>query len=213
MKGKNKFRSKEEITYTNSPDFDVVLCDRCKTPMEMVEEKYENMTEGQMADYEAGLWRNFFCPTCKKIEIKQGNFFTGVDEDPADDETANRVITGIIGELWYRAKLRNSGYFVDSIMIYSREKGHQILNMHGIKKVLNKTTWENASVLLELFRSFREGFPDLICLKDEKISFFEIKTNSAAVREPQKLVFKKLQKLGFDVNIIRLNVTFGVNEK
>jgi uncharacterized protein (DUF983 family) len=49
--------------------------------MEEEEPDYKKMTEGQLADYEAGLWGYFTCPQCGFTDLFQGHFATDHEEE------------------------------------------------------------------------------------------------------------------------------------
>jgi Holliday junction resolvase len=50
---------------------------------------------------------------------------------------------------------------------------------------------------------FVSGAPDLIVLKDGKVFFLEIKTQTGRVRASQKLFAERLRRQGFDYFVIR----------
>ena len=52
----------------------MIKCSKCKSELEILEEDFESMSEGQQADYNAGLWRTCYCPTCKTSSLVEGHF-------------------------------------------------------------------------------------------------------------------------------------------
>ena len=59
----------------------------------------------------------------------------------------------------------------------------------------------------------REGMPDLIILKDSKISFVEVKSPSGTLSENKKRAFKLLRKNGFSANVEREETQIVKNVK
>jgi DNA polymerase-3 subunit epsilon len=59
------------------------------------------------------------------------------------------------------------------------------------------------------FRALRDGFPDLMLLKDGAISFIEIKAEGDAIRRNQLTRLRQLQAAGFDAGICRADYRFG----
>src|SRR3989338_4864982 len=112
-------------------------CPECNTALEevqLIEEDFEGMTEGQMADYETGFNRTFYCPKCKINSLRDIEVYD-IDDDenmptPQQLESLekgrrtswnNRRIRGFIAEMWFANKLRNYGYKVRKTMYYDYE--------------------------------------------------------------------------------------------
>ena len=66
-----------------------------------------------------------------------------------------------------------------------------------IKKKLEAEGW----LVVKLIRTSINGIPDLMCLKNGKAMFIEVKQESGKLSEIQKLRIKQLQEQGFEVNI------------
>jgi len=199
-------------------------CPKCNSAMEELEEDFEGMSEGQMADYDAGFNRTFYCPKCKNTSLQDVDVFSVEDEGrmptPAQLESLekgrrtswnNKGIKGFVAEMWFANKLRNEGYKVRKTMYYDYETGISIFNKKGVQNLLEKHP--NKEKLMELFISFTKGYPDLICLRDNKISFYEIKANDSEIKEHQKEVIEELKLKGYEVSVVRLNVDFSVMER
>lgn len=121
----------------------------------------------------------------------------------------NRKIYGIIGEMWYANELRNKGYKVRVMMYYSFDSGKMVFNEESIKELL--TDYKNKNKLFKILDKFSSGFPDLICLKDDKVSFIEVKTNNSQLNQNQEEVIKALKKAKYSVKVIRLKVDYSVD--
>lgn len=125
----------------------------------------------------------------------------------------NKDIKGTIGEMYFANKLRNDGFLVKRTMIYDFETGKSIFNENGIKDLLSSLKNKNEiDKIYALLKQFGNGYPDLICLKQDKTSFFEVKTNDSELKQNQQNVAKCLREAGFDVSVIRLEVDFNVKE-
>lgn len=59
-------------------------CPCCGAEMEECDLCADEMTEGQMADYMAGLWRAFFCPQCGFTDMYEGHFTSDCEDDLSD---------------------------------------------------------------------------------------------------------------------------------
>jgi Holliday junction resolvase len=66
-----------------------------------------------------------------------------------------------------------------------------------IKKKLEAEGW----LVIKLIRTSLNGVPDLMCLKNGKAMFIEVKQESGKVSEIQKLRIKQLREQGFEVKI------------
>jgi hypothetical protein len=122
----------------------------------------------------------------------------------------NKDIRGHIGERWFANKLRNEAYLVRQTMFYDYGQNASVFNREGIKDLLKDHL--NKRKVLKLLSSLGRGYPDLICLKDNDISFYEIKTNDSEVKEHQKQSMEILEKAGYLVYLKRLQVDFNVTE-
>lgn len=199
-------------------------CSDCNSAMEELEEDFEGMSDGQIADYEAGFSRTFYCPKCQSTSLRDVEVFAieeeGIMPTPAQLESLekgrrtvwnNKGIRGVIGEMWFANKLRNEGYKVRKTMHYDYETGVSIFNEKGVEDLLKE--YPKKKQIMDLLISFGKGYPDLICLKDNKISFYEVKTNISEIKEHQKNVIKILQSKKYESQVIRLNVDFSVKEE
>jgi hypothetical protein len=201
-------------------------CSKCNTSLEEVqlgEDDFSEMSEGQMANDEAGFDREFYCPKCKTTSLRDVEVFDFDDEEiPTPNQLEalnkgrrtswnNKDIRGHIGEMWFANKLRNEGYGVRKTMFYDYETGISIFNEKGVENLLQG--YPKKRKLMKLLIPIGRGYPDLICLKEGKVSFYEVKTNDSEVKEHQKQVIDTLQSEGYEVKLIRLNVDYKVEEK
>jgi DNA polymerase III subunit epsilon len=58
------------------------------------------------------------------------------------------------------------------------------------------------------FRSMRDGFPDLMLVRNEQVSFAEVKAQGDVVRRNQLTRLRQLQSAGFEASIIRADYRF-----
>jgi len=102
--------------------------------MEECEEDYESMTDGQMADYEAGLWRSFWCPKCKTVDLFDGFCGDGTFENKTgfiDDRTYEDVIDRAIKK---RCFIEVTSLVHNVIEHYLRSMLEEFINhVHGIE--------------------------------------------------------------------------------
>ncbi len=201
-------------------------CSKCNTALEevqLIEDDFGGMTDGQIADYDAGFNREFYCPKCKTNSLRDVEVYDvdGDEHTPTPQQLEslkkgrrtswnNKRIKGFIAELWFANKLRNNGYQVRKTMYYDYEKGVSIFNEKGVDNLLQEHSKKKK--IMKLFNSFEKGYPDLICLKDKTISFYEIKSNGSEVKEHQKQVMETLKSEGYEVKTVRLTIEYKVEE-
>lgn len=201
-------------------------CPKCNTALEEVElgdEDFEGMSEGQEIDYDMGFNREFYCPKCKTTELRDVEVFDVENDEiiPTPEQLealkkdrrnywSNKRILGYIGECWFANKLRGDGFKVRNTMLFDYETGVSIFNERGVENFLQE--YSKKKKLMKLLISFRIGYPDLICLKDGKISFFEVKTKNSEIKEHQKRVIDIIKSEGYEVKVIRLDVDYKVEE-
>lgn len=197
-------------------------CPKCNSVLEELEPNSEDMTDGQLANWDMGFNREFYCPKCKTFSSRDIEIIEEFDDDfptPSQLEKMderkrtslnNSRIKGNIGEMWFENKLRSKGYKVRKTMYYNFEQEKCIFNEKGVENLLQQ--YSKNKKLLKLLRSFGNGYPDLICLKDGEVSFYEVKTNNSEVMDHQQQVINTLKSKGYEVKVIRLNVQFNVEE-
>lgn len=78
---------------------------------------------------------------------------------------------------------------------------------HNIGKENELTTVKHYEKMgYHVLRVNDEGFPDLLLLKDRQlIGFVEVKGGSHKVHDSQQIYHEKLRKLGFKVDIYRID--------
>jgi hypothetical protein len=59
--------------------------------MEEAEPDFEHMSDGQLADYGAGLWKVFTCPKCGLTDVYEGQF--GFDYEERDKARKPHILT------------------------------------------------------------------------------------------------------------------------
>ena len=58
------------------------------------------------------------------------------------------------------------------------------------------------------FRAMRDGFPDLMLVRNDQVSFAEVKAQGDAIRRNQLTRLRQLQSAGFEASIIRADYRF-----
>lgn len=71
----------------------------------------------------------------------------------------------------------------------------------GVPSQASSTSWRD-------FRAMRDGFPDLMLVRDDQISFLEVKAQGDAIRRNQLTRLRQLQAAGFDAGIMRADCRF-----
>ena len=66
--------------------------------------------------------------------------------------------------------------------------------------------------ILKMLENYFNGLPDLICLKDNIISFVEVKANNSKLSKIQENIIKKFQELGYGVSIQRVNIGLDIRK-
>jgi len=123
-----------------------------------------------------------------------------------------------ISECYIASKVRKEGYVVRKLAKQGKKLSEGFfkpqfvyLNDKGIEDVFKQYTGDK-ELLLNLLKDNLVGLPDFICLKDNKISFIEVKTERASLSEEQGKVFHVLKNNGFEVTIRRVRVNLEVEE-
>lgn len=90
------------------------------------------------------------------------------------------------------------------------ERPISILNEKGIEKFLHNYTEKNK--VLNMLKQIRIGLPDFICLKDNVVSFVEVKTNESELSYEQTIAINKIKEAGYDVKVKRYFVDYTAEE-
>jgi Holliday junction resolvase len=70
-----------------------------------------------------------------------------------------------------------------------------------IQTKIKKKLEEKGYLVIKLIKTSCNGIPDLICLKDGKTIFIEVKQPTGVLSELQKLRIKQLTDLGFECKV------------
>ena len=70
-----------------------------------------------------------------------------------------------------------------------------------IQTRIKKKLEEKGYLVVKLINTNCNGIPDLMCLKDGKAIFIEVKQPTGVLSELQKLRIKQLKGLGFEVKV------------
>jgi Holliday junction resolvase len=71
----------------------------------------------------------------------------------------------------------------------------------SIQTKIKKKLESQGYLVIKLVRTSCNGIPDLMCLKDGKTIFIEVKQPTGVLSELQKLRIKQLTDLGFDCKV------------
>jgi len=71
----------------------------------------------------------------------------------------------------------------------------------NLQKKIQKKLEADGWLCVKLIKTTMNGIPDLMCLKDGKTMFVEVKTPKGVLSELQKLRIEQLRKQGFEVKI------------
>lgn len=71
----------------------------------------------------------------------------------------------------------------------------------NIQTKIKKKLEEKGYLVIKLIKTSCNGIPDLMCLKDGKAIFIEVKQPTGVLSELQKLRVKQLSDLGFNCKV------------
>ena len=217
-----------------------VLCHKCNSEMEELEEDYESMTEGQMADYDAGLWRTFWCPLCKISEFIEEpfSFHTIHDEDkcfemsdrilldfqlnieheeaialrPRDKHAKENIIRGDFNEYLARKSYESKGYTVIKL-VNQIPKGNNVASYEFNDNEIH--AYCNFSKLKGLYKFLKNqpvaGVSDFLCIKNKEFFFIECKCNPNKLKPTQINFIKKCKKEKYLIKIFSTPIDLVIN--
>jgi len=113
---------------------------------------------------------------------------------------------GYIGEEYILRRLRNEGFLVAR----TQNIEENTFNSEELKWLLG--LYSKGGKLFNFLEKIPFGLPDFICLKDNEVSFVEVKSNRAELRERQKEVIELLKSKGYKVDIRRPEVYLFLKE-
>ncbi|MBI2657291.1 hypothetical protein HYX08_01200 [Candidatus Woesearchaeota archaeon] len=213
----------------------IIRCRKCNTVMECCEEDYESMSEGQLADYDAGLWRTYLCPNCKVADIIEGQFpcCDELDEGEFEDYLGSnhQFILNILSSenisLKPREKLAKDNIIRGDYNEYLAKKyfsgkGYQIVklvnqvptaNGSGIH-IFNDEEIKNICFLNKIRKVYNvlkkmpiSGLPDFLLVKEKEYSFLECKCDPSKLKETQNETFGNLIKKKQKIKIFSTPIT------
>lgn len=128
-------------------------------------------------------------------------------------------IKGDISESFIISKLRKEGYKVRKIARKSLKINNQgeingcfiYFNHRGVTDLLKDYSGNTEEFLKMLEQNF-VGLPDFICLKDNKITFVEVKSERSELADSQKKTFQGLKERGFEVQVRRVKISLDLKE-
>lgn len=155
-------------------------------------------------------WINYKCPKCNKLSVT----YQKVQENKREcsnkvrTDWADKNIKKQISEIWVATKYRDEGYKVIQVGNFSFSCNKIIPNDEGISNFLKD--YKDKKKIIDLIKSYWNGFPDLILLKDNKVSFAEVKSNNSSIKENQKKVLDFLKEKGYDVFVEQVKLNYSV---
>lgn len=219
---------KERMSFSRLCECGRILCVDCWAVMHSTGEK---VNDGK------GEWIFYSCPFCKR---ESKGYFAKLEMPPLQSEIepallqkaemsqdkierlknlrkrarlffTPRKITGMIGEITFMTSLRNDGFKVTRTTAYIEEGKISVLNETGIEEILENNPRKKE--LLKILKSLGvRGLPDIICEKDGKILFYEIKTNNSEIKDYQQKYLKRLTAEGYPAEVKRLWINYKVSE-
>jgi hypothetical protein len=111
--------------------------------------------------------------------------------------------------MYARYSLKNQG--LEAVNVKRKTSSNRDeLNEEWVNQLLASVGEKNK--IIDIIKNNLTGIPDLICLKDNKISFVEVKSNSSPLKKEQKKVIQILQNNGYPTKIMRFFVNFEIKE-
>ena len=90
--------------------------------------------------------------------------------------------------------------------------GWHHIDIEALKNLLTsemrKLLRPSLSLMSRNFKAMRDGFPDLMLVRNDQVSFAEVKAQGDAVRRNQLTRLRQLQSAGFEASIIRADYRF-----
>ena len=124
---------------------------------------------------------------------------------------AQGKINGDVGEKWYENKLIREGYKVVRSKCRTPE-GRHLINEKYLNAFFENNNISGLKVLKDIKKNLC-GCPDFLCIKEDMLSFIEVKSNKGCLNPKQKESIKKLREMGYVVDVIYLEVEIKVKEK
>ncbi len=219
-------------------NIDKVLCNKCKSEMDKLEEDYESMTEGQMADYDAGLWGTFWCPSCKISKVIEGQF-SQIDISDEDEYFEEPTFLKLVNEkqefivLKPREKLAKENIIRGDFNEYLARKCYEFKEYTVIKlvnqvslsgglgeNIFNEKELKKYCEINKLKRLYKflisqpiAGLPDFICIKNREFFFVECKCNPEKFKETQIERFQSFRKKKYPIKIFCTTIDLLLNYK
>jgi DNA polymerase-3 subunit epsilon len=165
------------------------------------------------------LWLNLFGLLFWDELFESGQLHSGFDRLPhcLKDQSFARIFEQPIVAKLDAIRQRRALPLVLKPIAAHWGKPNGIFSWHAIDIEALKTllTFGNANAIAGIialmtrdFRSTRDGFPDLMLVRNEQVSFAEVKAQGDAVRRNQLTRLRQLQSAGFEANIIRADYRF-----
>ena len=176
-------------------------CQKCRIDLIELEPNYENMTEGQMVDYDSGFNHIFYCPECKSISILDGEDTYGpddlVDYKKQGEESYAKMQRSEEAAIKY---FRGEKCEVAKIIEFRRNKGNKYTSYvtTAARRIFKKAR-KNIPKILGY-----KGLPDYVYLNKKKLSFSEVKNSYDASCKPssdQIRIFNIIKKMKMPMKI------------
>jgi len=135
------------------------------------------------------------------------------------EENKRRRLQGNLAEEYVKLELLKKGYRCCKLTERGYNKKRRKVFVYLNKEHLEYFIWDNFSGkeseknnIMELIKENLVGLPDFICLKDNEISFIEVKSNHSRLRSSQKRVFPKIIRAGYTIKIFDLDIDLKIND-
>jgi DNA polymerase-3 subunit epsilon len=165
------------------------------------------------------LWHNLFGLLFWDELFEAGHVHSGFDWVPhcLKDKSFARLFADKLSAKLQAIRDRRALPIVLKTVAARWEKPNGIFSWHHIDmealtSLLKFGNPDAVASIIELmvrdFRAMRDGFPDLMLLRDGQITFAEVKAQGDAVRRNQLTRLRQLQSAGFEAHIIRADYRF-----
>jgi len=188
------------------------ICSKCKSELEELDVSYEDMTDGQAEDYDAGFNHTYICPKCKTVEIldvpDDPTITTHVREKDPIKVALGKKLWKEMPEKTRRSEsaaikhFRKEGYQVAKIAKWhDKGKKGKMLSTPEAKRIfkkVRKTIIDDFGIDLKTYLTTGlgvYGVPDLICLRRGAVLFVEVKNSYANICKPKPHQIEKFNEI------------------
>jgi|TARA_Y100000034_G_C6839453_1_gene379632 hypothetical protein len=120
------------------------------------------------------------------------------------------VLQGMLVEIYARYKIQGEGSLVSKLV--GQGDKFIFLKNNNVSRLIQDCE-ENTEDFIQFLKDNINGLPDFICVKDNKISFVEVKSNNSGLSDKQKEVFEILRKKGYEVILRNFKIKLDIKEE